>query len=58
MPLLIYFLWAPHHAPPLVITFGTLAAALLIVYKHNANIQRLVAGVEPKFSFGKKKDGE
>jgi glycerol-3-phosphate acyltransferase PlsY len=58
MPLLLYFFWAPHHAPPLVITFGSLAAALLIAYKHDGNIQRLVEGVEPKFSFGKKKDAE
>lgn len=56
MPLLIYFFWAPHHAPPYSITFGSLAAALLIVYKHDANIQRLVQGDEPKFSLGKKKD--
>jgi len=54
MPLLIYFLWAPHHAPPLVITFGTLAAALLIVYKHRGNLRRLVEGTEPKFSLSKK----
>ena len=54
MPLLIYFFWAPHHAPPHVITFGTLAATLLIVYKHDANIQRMVQGDEPKFSFRKK----
>jgi glycerol-3-phosphate acyltransferase PlsY len=53
MPLLIYFLWAPPHAPPTVIIFGTMAAALLIIYKHDANIQRLVEGVEPKFSAGK-----
>jgi glycerol-3-phosphate acyltransferase PlsY len=58
MPLLLYFFWAPHHAPPLVITFGALAAALLIVYKHNGNLQRLVEGVEPKFSFSGKKDEE
>jgi acyl phosphate:glycerol-3-phosphate acyltransferase len=58
MPLLIYFLWAPHHAPPLAITFGALAAALLIIYKHRGNLQRLVDGVEPKFSFGKNRDGE
>jgi glycerol-3-phosphate acyltransferase PlsY len=51
MPLLIYFFWAPHHAPPYIVTFGSLAAALLIVYKHDANIQRLVQGDEPKFSF-------
>jgi acyl phosphate:glycerol-3-phosphate acyltransferase len=56
MPMLLYFLWAPHHAPPPVITFGALAVAMLIVYKHDANLQRLVHGQEPKFSFGKKKD--
>jgi glycerol-3-phosphate acyltransferase PlsY len=56
MPLLIYFLWAPHHAPPLTINVGTLTAALLIIYKHGANIQRLVEGVEPRFSFTKKRD--
>jgi acyl phosphate:glycerol-3-phosphate acyltransferase len=56
MPLFVYFLWAPHHAPPLTVTFGALAAALLIVYKHDANIQRLVEGREPRFSLGKSKD--
>jgi glycerol-3-phosphate acyltransferase PlsY len=58
MPMLLYFLWAPHHAPPPVITFGALAVAMLIVYKHDANLQRLVDGQEPKFSFSKKKDAE
>jgi glycerol-3-phosphate acyltransferase PlsY len=58
MPLLIYLLWAPHHAPPPMVTFGALAVSLLIIYKHDANIQRMVQGDEPKFSFGKKKDGE
>src|SRR5580700_1581519 len=56
MPLLIYFFWAPHHAPPYAVTFGSLAAALLIVYKHDGNIQRLVQGDEPKSSFRKKQD--
>ena len=58
MPLLMYFLWAPHHAPPLVITFGALAVAILIVYKHDGNLQRLVRGTEPKFSFSKSKGAE
>jgi acyl phosphate:glycerol-3-phosphate acyltransferase len=56
MPLLMYLLWAPRHAPPLIITFGSLAAAVLIIYKHDGNIQRLVQGEEPKYSFRKKKD--
>lgn len=55
MPLLIYFLWAPRHAPPLAITFGTLVLAIVIAFKHDGNIQRLVEGTEPRFSFGKGK---
>lgn len=55
MPLLIYFLWAPGHAPPLVITIGTLFVAVLLFYKHDANLQRLVDGTEPTFSFSKSK---
>jgi glycerol-3-phosphate acyltransferase PlsY len=58
MPLLIYFLWAPGHAPPLVITLGTLFAAALIFYKHDANLQRLAEGTEPKYRLGKSKDGQ
>jgi glycerol-3-phosphate acyltransferase PlsY len=55
MPLLMYSLWAPGHAPPLVVDFGTLFAAALVIFKHDANLQRLVDGTEPKFSFGKSK---
>jgi acyl phosphate:glycerol-3-phosphate acyltransferase len=56
MPLLVYFLWAPHYAPPISVTAGSLAAALLIVYKHDANLQRLVEGTEPRFSLAKKSE--
>jgi len=56
IPLLMYFLWAPRQAPPLIITFGSLAAAVLVVYKHDGNIQRLVRGEEPKISLSRKKD--
>lgn len=58
MPLLIYFLWAPGHAPPLVVTMGTLFAAALLFYKHDANLQRLLDGTEPKFSWGKSEGQE
>jgi glycerol-3-phosphate acyltransferase PlsY len=54
MPLLIYLLWAPHLAPPPAVTLGAFAAAMLVVYKHDANIQRLVEGRESRFSFSKK----
>ena len=57
MPLLIYFLWAPPHAPPLAITFGTLFAAALVIYKHKANLQRLLSGSEPKYLVDKSKGG-
>jgi glycerol-3-phosphate acyltransferase PlsY len=58
MPMLIYFLWAPPHAPPLIVTAGTFAASALIVWKHDANIQRLVQGDEPKLSFARRKPAE
>lgn len=57
MPLLMYFLWAPPHAPPLVVTFGTLSASALVVFKHKGNLQRLTAGTEPKYLAGKSKGG-
>ncbi len=49
MPLLVYLFWAPGHAPPVVIVFGTLFATALVIYKHDANLQRLVQGTEPRF---------
>jgi acyl phosphate:glycerol-3-phosphate acyltransferase len=58
MPLLIYFLWAPGHAPPIIIDVGTLAIAGLVIFKHGGNLQRLVEGTEPRFSFTKKKETE
>jgi glycerol-3-phosphate acyltransferase PlsY len=53
MPLLIYFLWAPGHAPPPAVTLGAIFAAALIFYKHDANMQRLVDGTEPKYTLDK-----
>jgi acyl phosphate:glycerol-3-phosphate acyltransferase len=58
MPLLIYFLWAPKYAPPLLVDLGTLAIAALVIFKHDGNLQRLVEGVEPRVSLGKQKEGE
>jgi len=58
MPLLVYFLWAPRHAPPLALTVGAVAAALLIIYKHRGNLRRLLEGTEPKFSLSKNKETE
>ena len=56
MPLLVYLFWAPHHAPPYAVSFGTLLAAVLIIWKHEANIRRLLAGEEPRFALRRRKD--
>ena len=56
IPLLVYFLWAPHFAPPNVVTFGSLAIAALVIFQHRGNIGRLARGEEPKFSLTKKRD--
>ncbi len=56
MPLLMYLLWAPPLAPPPVITFGTFFATALVIFKHRANLQRLLNGTEPRFAFSRAKD--
>jgi glycerol-3-phosphate acyltransferase PlsY len=56
MPLFVYLFWAPGHAPPLIITFGTLFATGLVIFKHDANLQRLIEGTEPRFGTEKTED--
>jgi glycerol-3-phosphate acyltransferase PlsY len=56
MPLLMYLHWAPPLAPPLSITFGTLFATALVIFKHRANLRRLLEGSEPRFAFSKSRD--
>jgi glycerol-3-phosphate acyltransferase PlsY len=52
----VYLLWAPHFAPPIIVTFGALGIAALVIYQHRGNIGRLARGEEPKFSLGKIRD--
>lgn len=47
MPVFVYLLYAPRHAPPGYITLGTMLIAVLVLIKHHANIERLIAGNEP-----------
>jgi glycerol-3-phosphate acyltransferase PlsY len=49
LPLLVYLLYAPGHAPSRVLSLGTSFAAILIIAKHQPNIARLMSGTEPKF---------
>jgi glycerol-3-phosphate acyltransferase PlsY len=51
MPVFVYLLYAPGHAPPEFVTFGTVLIAVLILAKHRANMERLIAGEESRLKF-------
>ena len=55
LPLLVYLLYAPGHAPPTAVSVCTLLAAVLVIVKHRDNIERLLAGTEPRFEMSRKK---
>lgn len=55
LPALMYVLYAPGHAPPTAVSTGTLLAAAIVILKHRNNIERLLAGAEPRFEMGRKK---
>ncbi len=55
LPLFVYVLYAPGHAPPGAVSTGTMLAAVLVIAKHSENIERLMAGTEPRFQVGRKK---
>lgn len=53
LPLLLYILYAPRHAPPTVVTAGTLLAMAVVIMRHGSNITRLLNGSEPQISIGR-----
>jgi acyl phosphate:glycerol-3-phosphate acyltransferase len=53
LPIFMYVLYAPGLAPPDIVTFGTTFIACLVLIKHISNIQRLLAGEEPRINFSK-----
>lgn len=55
VPLFVYVLYAPQHAPPTAVSAGALLTAILIIIKHHGNIERLMAGTEPPFELRRKK---
>jgi glycerol-3-phosphate acyltransferase PlsY len=54
LPLLVYLLYAPGHAPPTAVSVCTLLAAMIVIVKHRDNIERLLAGTEPRFDMSRK----
>lgn len=53
LPVLVYLLYAPPHAPPLAVSFGSLLAMAMVIIRHRDNIARLLHGAEPQIVFGK-----
>jgi glycerol-3-phosphate acyltransferase PlsY len=54
LPVFIYVFYAPGHAPPDYVTYPTIFISLLVLFKHRANIERLIAGKENRLG-GKRK---
>lgn len=50
LPIFVYFLYAPQHAPPAYVTMGTVLIAVLVLVKHRSNIERLIAGEETRLT--------
>lgn len=48
LPILVYLFYAPGHAPPLAVSFGSVAVAMIVIFKHRGNIARLIAGTESR----------
>ena len=58
LPLFVYLLYAPGHAPPEFVSFGTVVISLLVLNKHRANIARLMNGTESRFTFHRSPRGQ
>jgi acyl phosphate:glycerol-3-phosphate acyltransferase len=50
LPVFVYFLYAPGHAPPTYVTLCTVAISLLVLWRHRANMERLIAGKETRLT--------
>jgi glycerol-3-phosphate acyltransferase PlsY len=50
MPVLLYVFYEPGYAPPDFVTYSALFISLLILVKHKANIERLIAGQENRLN--------
>ena len=50
-PVFVYVFYAPGLAPPTYLTLATVLISLLVLAKHRANLERLVAGTENPLHF-------
>lgn len=53
LPLLVYLLYAPRHAPPALVSAGVALAMVIVIVRHHANITRLLQGTEPQIYIGR-----
>lgn len=53
LPLLMYLLYAPGHAPPQVLSAGVTLAMVIVIARHRENIARLLQGSEPQIYIGR-----
>jgi len=44
----VYLRYAPGHAPPEYITWGIIFVSVLVLMKHQRNMERLIARQEPR----------
>jgi len=56
LPILVYFLYAPRHAPPDHVLLGTVMISVLVLWKHRGNMRRLIAGEEARMGSRGRKD--
>jgi glycerol-3-phosphate acyltransferase PlsY len=56
LPMLVYALYAPGHAPPFGVSLATAIIAVLIIVKHRANFWRLLGGTENRLKIGGPKE--
>jgi len=56
LPILVYFLYAPRHAPPDHVLLGAVMISVLVLWKHRGNMRRLIAGEEARMGSRGRKD--
>lgn len=58
LPLSLYWLYLPGHHPPEVVSIAAIIIALLIIWRHRTNLERLIDGTEPRMRFHRTRNDE